>query len=303
MLTDNLSYAAMGHSAQGKFEQAVAEAQQAIELSSKIGSLWGEAFGRMWIGPSLLELGRPDRAMATMQEALQLARPSGFIGPLGVAQADLGRLYGQFGQIERGVELARRAFEMSPIPSSAPGAYSAGCLAFLLTLQGDLVDAHQVIALVEQGLDPDSIKLRMTIELRLAEGELALAEHDARRALNVLDELISTQSRLELRALLPMALHGKARALVALGRVQEAESALGQAQDEALRLGARWSLWQILALLADVIEPRAAEDAGNLRRQARAIVDDIASHTPDELRTSFLNISAVTRLRGEQVIE
>ncbi|MGB8647727.1 MAG: hypothetical protein WCF84_21010 [Anaerolineae bacterium] len=298
MLTDNFGYAAMGHLAQGKFEQAIAEAEQARQLSIQIGNLWGEAFSRMWIGPAFLEVGRPDRAVTAMQAAIDLAEQSGFIAPISMAASDLGALYGDFGAIERGLERVERALSKSPVEANITAAWVRGHMAHLLVLQGNLDRAESILKTGWYSVSLDDANLRLCVPLRLSEGELALAHQDYARALEVFDALAGALERLQLRQALPMALRGKGLALQGLGRREEALSALELARTVAESLHAKWSLWQILAVLVDLaVDP---DQARALRRDALTIIDEIGSHTPDDLRESFFNLPAVKQFRDGQ---
>jgi hypothetical protein len=82
-----------------------------------------------------------------------------------------------------------------------------------------------------------------------------------------------------------------AKALVAADRFEEAGDGLAEAIERAERLGERRVLWEALALSADLHARRGADpEAADLRRRARAIVDDIAAGLPDpDLRRRFLS--------------
>jgi transcriptional regulator with XRE-family HTH domain/energy-coupling factor transporter ATP-binding protein EcfA2 len=77
-----------------------------------------------------------------------------------------------------------------------------------------------------------------------------------------------------------------------LGDPTAAHASWQAAHSEAEALGSRWALWQILASLAQI--EADADQAAQLRREAQAIITDIADHISDaELRASFLNLPAV----------
>jgi hypothetical protein len=80
----------------------------------------------------------------------------------------------------------------------------------------------------------------------------------------------------------------RGRAVLALGKVDEARESLLKAKDAAEAQEERAVLWQILASLADVEEACGDADAAErLRDEARTVVADIVDHA-GKLRKKFL---------------
>lgn len=90
-------------------------------------------------------------------------------------------------------------------------------------------------------------------------------------------------------------------ALLALGRRNEALVQLRQAiaETEAIRL--HRAQWRLLALLADLEDSRGEQaEARVLRDQARTVIQDILTHTPQpEHQAAFLAQPEVRRLLDE----
>ena len=84
-------------------------------------------------------------------------------------------------------------------------------------------------------------------------------------------------------------------------RFAEASDELAQAIEYAERLGERRVLWEALAVSADVHARIGAEStASDLRRRARAIVDEISAGLSDaDLRRRFLARDDVHALEAD----
>ena len=81
----------------------------------------------------------------------------------------------------------------------------------------------------------------------------------------------------------------QAQALLGLERGEEAARVLDQARTLAAEIGARWSLWQILATSSQFETERGdAEKANLLRAQARELIESLAARTPEAYRARFM---------------
>ena len=70
-----------------------------------------------------------------------------------------------------------------------------------------------------------------------------------------------------------------------------------EAKAVAERIGQRRTLWQILAVLAEIEEQQGnISEARSYRDEARNIIDYIAGHAGSELRSSFLSMPQVMSL-------
>lgn len=68
MLADSLSCAAGLKLLMGDFEGVIVGADKARSLSEQSGNLWGQSVSRLFPGYAYVEMGRPGKAIATMQE-------------------------------------------------------------------------------------------------------------------------------------------------------------------------------------------------------------------------------------------
>ncbi len=113
--------------------------------------------------------------------------------------------------------------------------------------------------------------------------------------ISVMDNLLSALHKLSIRPYVPDALYLKSQALLAQGRREEAREILVEARTAAEALGSRRTLWEILLALSQIEKERGdPEEAEEMRRRARQIVEYIADHAgTSTLRASFLNLPRV----------
>jgi tetratricopeptide (TPR) repeat protein len=124
----------------------------------------------------------------------------------------------------------------------------------------------------------------------IAKGRLALARADFTGAAELADSAIDLARQNELGHHLPEALFLKGKAYFNQGDRLQAKNALEQARRAAEKLGSRYLLWQIIAILAELETDK--DLAMKLKTEARQIVDYIAGHiTRQELRQAFLRMT------------
>jgi tetratricopeptide (TPR) repeat protein len=301
MLADNLSYAAMGYLAIAQYEQAITAAREAHQISQSIGNVWGEAFSQTWVGQAYRELGQVEQAIAVMEDAIRAAA-LGFPPPLSFTRSDLACLYGDLGMVARGIELAQIAQTEGQKFAQTLDYWTCGRLAHLYLLDGQIAPAERLINATYPRLTPNDITSLFAVVIILAEAELGIARNDYPRAIQACDRLITSQRARQLRQFLPNALYLKGIAWQREGKIDDALATLADARAEAENTNARWSLWRILAALAEIEIARGnPAPAQTLRAQAREIVEFISSHTPADpstplgtsLRASFLNLPDV----------
>jgi len=140
--------------------------------------------------------------------------------------------------------------------------------------------------------------------------QVAVASGHHERALAEAERYLQRMAATGTRVFLPDLLHSKGRALLGLGRVEEAHQALLEALAIARQQTSRRSLWLILYDLAQLVStsqkfaPGASGSGENLQeinpqaeaylKEAREVVEYIAAHISDEkLRSLFLNLPEV----------
>lgn len=304
MLADNLSYAAMIHNSLGEYDQVIHASREALEISRRISNTWGETFSQSWVGEAYREIGHIADALSAMEEAIRLAA-YGFQAPLAFTRADLGSLYGDLGQVKRGLELATLAYAEGERIAHVMHLWTSAQLAHLRLLTGDISSAERLVNHADSLFTDTDRTSMFGAGIWIVAAELALAQNDSFRAIQASDRLIAFQRSRRLRQFLPRGLYLKGIALSRQNQLADAWECLTEARAEAERQNARWILWRIYAALSELEIQRGNRDhAQTLRAQAREIIEYIAAHTPDDpsaplgtsLRASFLNLPAVCAL-------
>lgn len=295
MLADNLSRSARVLFAFGEYERALHMSEEARQIGERIGNLWGQSFCRMFIGYIYWERGELDRAIETMETCIRLGEAAGFMMAQVGTRADLAWIYGTLGDLQHGLELGRAARTLAE--GRLPGfkAWTLASLARLQVMDGNLEMAEATLAEGYGCLNRQDLMTHGPLELPLAEAELALAKHDAPRAVAVIDELLARLRQIGMRAFLTDALYLKGQALLAQGKIAEAQTILSEARAEAEALGSRRMLWRIFTALSRIeAEHHHPAEARQLNQQAREVIEYLADHTGNsELRASFLNLPEV----------
>lgn len=290
MLADNRSAACTVHVYSGEYEQAIAFSQEAYEISQAAGNLWGQAYSRAWVGYAYWQLGTADAAVRVMEECIRLAKLSGFAVPLAFTQADLALVFGSLGAVEQGLALAQEAQAAAERQVPLFSFHVSTRLAQLQLLHGDLAAAETHIHRAKD--EVRETPFVMFYGTLLTEAELALRRRDYGRTMVILDEVLPDLRRFEIRIYLAPALYLQAHAYRGLGDREAAQSSLQAALAAALATGSRVELWPICMSLSRLVTDPA--EADSLRRQAQAIVESIAAHTPTpELKAAFLSLPKV----------
>jgi hypothetical protein len=154
--------------------------------------------------------------------------------------------------------------------------------------------AEAAAAMQDSLLQTDQQHALFTHDAALVRVELLLAQDRLEEVLVAVDEEIERLVQGNGRLWLPPALYIKAQALLRREQTEEARRYLAEAIERARGIGARQSLWRVVADLA-ALEPDEA--AAARWAEARAEIDFLAANTwPDEARAAFLARPDVQRV-------
>ena len=296
MLADSFGSEAEARFQLGEHSKALELLHQGLQLSEKNENLWGQAYNRMLISFIYFDKGEIGRAIQLSARAISEGDRGGLVASSTSHRAELGWFYGYYGDIEKGLELAERALEITEAKQPDFRALPLAVKVRLHLLKGDVESAKQSAGPVP--LEPITIPYsRYTIIVCLANVELALAQKGYARALVLAEDLLAQVAHLT-RVDIPMVMQRKADALTGLGRLDEAHQVLTQACSLAEEMGSKHHLWSVLSSLADVssrLDKQTEADA--CRKKARRIVETIAEGLREiGLRESFLDQARVQAL-------
>ena len=264
MLSETLMRLHWIHLVMGRYDQAEVYAEEAFRLGQESHNRDAQALSHFMIGFVHWERGEIDKALAIMEEDIAMAEAVNSLTPLTGTLADLGLLYGELGDIDRGLALAERAHATAEAQLPILRCWSHAALVTLHLRRGDGAAAAALMASLT---DYRTLKAQfgympfMWVRVGLAQGEFALASGGHAAAIALMDDLFQDLDAAGLWYLRPDVLHLKARALLGLGTIDEAQAVLADARSAAESLGSQRALRPILLSLAEAARQR--DDPGD----------------------------------------
>ena len=284
--------------------EAVRAGEESYSLNQSIRNRYGLASSAVMVSLVYEELGQMKMAIQRAQEAISIGEELSLrLPPNWAALVELASLFTFLGDFSRAVEHTERAVATVDPDMPELVEHPRAVLATLRLHQDRLAEAEALLAASAagsfEGYLECTIWLTLPTEVLTAHAELALAKDDPGRALALMDDVIESAGRIGMFIAVPRALHLKARALWALGRLDEAYATLMDARARAEAIQSRYCLLPILMTLRELeIALGHPAEADAVRVQASEVATYIAEHSPDELRASFLNLPAIRAVTG-----
>ncbi len=273
MLADNLGSSAICAYLAGRYDEALAFADEAFAISTAINNVWNQSYSRGFVGHVLFDRGEPARALEEIEAALRRADEAGLTPARAVLGSDAAWFYAELGGQERAFAHA----ELSLAAAEGMSRFHAPIRAIRARLElrsGRVEEAARLVERLEVGWNVHDLVGRTGVYVPWAQADVALALGDLSRALDSADRALAHVRASGARTHLAPTLLLRARVLRALGREAEALEHLLEARRAAEDLGSRWNLWRVLAALGET-------------DRARALARDVADHA-GSLRESFL---------------
>ena len=269
--------------------ECIRDGEEAIALGRQLPVRSDEAFALLFLGLCLGPRGEYGRALFSAETGLNIAREiehgpwmaTGYL-LLGIIFLELLVRPSARQHLERALTLAKECGSLFLL-RGATAFLASACIA-----QGDFTRAKVVL---DDVFGPETPCQTMAQRLIwCARAELELAEVHPDKALLIIDRLISTAAHVEDGEVIPRLWHLRGEALVALGKMEEAQAVLCSARDAAQRQGARPLLWRICITLGKCyraqVSRERAEEAFSL---ARTMIEELASTLPNhDLGENFL---------------
>jgi tetratricopeptide (TPR) repeat protein len=296
MLADSLSGATSISTFLGEYETAVAFAQEALQISQRIGNVWGQSYSQYRLGTIYWDNGRTAAAIAVMKESIYLSEQAGFIVPQGFTRAELGGLYVNLGDFVHGRALIEQAISTAQQYMPIMQVFGRAWLADAQVSQGQLDEAEATIAQAQQEMPSPDVFYFFDLPLRMAAVKLWLRRGDGVQARAIMQTVSTDMKRIEAGQFRVDVLYLEAQVWLLQGDVVKGREKLLSAQKTAVSRHHQRLLWQILHSLSQ-IEPDP-QQAIIYQQEAQTIIHFIANHAPPDLRQSFLNLPHVREIMG-----
>ena len=299
MLADNLGSYGQFLYAHGEFKRAIGMVAGERLLAASIGNNFGVMFNKSYGAGCYFELGETDAAWRDGNEAIRIGKGLGgviqVVGPANFAlmTATLGDM-----ELSRDFDHRARAGFVEHMPTFFK-AVAYAVLARATALRGEWAQAADDIA-ASRALATSNMQVAFLAQLAIAEARLALARHEPTEAIAAAAPYIKIQQDDGYRFMLAELLYLRALALRELKQDDAAWDSMQQAREVAEAIHQRRFVWQIYAALSEMEHARGnAAQANAYREQARAVIEFIHSHSPQELRESFLKLPRVREVLAQ----
>jgi tetratricopeptide (TPR) repeat protein len=291
MLADNLASTADLLTTMGDFSAALEFAAEAWRVSQSIGNLWNQAFGRAMMGEIHQARGEFGAALAALEEARELSERAGLVILTMRIYRRLADLYLELNILDRAHEMALRSEGDDQMDAGLRESFRLDALLGRCLVEVRAGQAEAAAAHLEQALQlyPAAPQLR-PLGLAQTQAEMSLAQENYQQALTIVDEFLEDAGGHIVSQALPRVYQIQARALLGLGRLEEALTALRRAEEPARALGLRHRLWQILVIRGRCESLRRnAEAAAAAFEEARRLIEATAADIGDAAQqASFL---------------
>jgi len=269
-------------------DECVRDAEEALALARQTGWHAGEAFAFTFLGLGLAARGEYARAWECARSALDIAVE---------IEHGLWMTFAHFLLGSLSLDLLALTTARHHLEQALGLAKESGSLFWLRIITGFLAStalAQGDVAYVETLLTSasNSTLPMQTLPQRIvwwARAELEMARHHPDSALQILDQLIAS-ANIERAEVIPRLWHLRAEVLIACDRTAEAEEALHAAQATAQVQGTRPMLWRMCITLGKLYATRGClEQAEVMFSDARTIIEELATNVSDNrVRDSFL---------------
>jgi tetratricopeptide (TPR) repeat protein len=285
----------------GKLEEAIALADDALRISRAIGNLSGISFGQTVIGLALREQGLLGQAIARLRDAVDQGTPAGNALATTGVRAELAWTLACVGALEEATTEAEKALNEARSRYPAAFGWTSATLARIRLRTPDRALEPSWFAETSRTLSEELMRRSFVVggpPVGLASVEIALANDDPQTALASSEQLILFLKEAGGQLHLPEALQLRSKAMLRQGALAQARQALEEARKIAEASGSRRVLWSILDDLAAIAADHGdAPESSDLRKQAQIAVQYVLDHIDEErYRSTFRRLPAVQRL-------
>jgi len=281
------------HIRNADFEAARKDLTQALEISVKIGLLYGQALSAYYLSEIAYWRGEYEAALKFGEQSLQAGLPLELYAPfvLVLALSSQGVIYLDISEklVDKIAEFHLHALRLlEGPPGTMTGGKAWADLGHCAIALGDLKLAEEIL---QKGLSFPNLFMLLDRPRHLSGlALLACARNEFDEAVRLADEARANAEEHGLRQQVPQIALIQGKVLAARRDYQEAVAALEIAEQEAEKLGMRPIVWQARAAAAEVLTALGkASQAEEKRQAAQALVVEIADlFEAQDLRAAFL---------------
>jgi predicted ATPase/DNA-binding NarL/FixJ family response regulator len=276
-------------SAATSLAEVLHDCERALRIAREIGQRSAEAYALFQLGLCLGSQGEYTQAMDAAQQSLKIAEEIEHRQWQTAAHAILGGIYSSM----LAISPARQHFEQALTLAHQIGSLfwtfiATGYLASASIQMNELAQAELVL---HDALNPDTPAQSMAQRMMwCARAELALAQRNPTRALEIVDYLFASAAHLSEGSSILRVAKLRGEALAAMEHPADAEAALKAAQAIAMAQEVRPMQWRISATLGNVYQSQGRSiEAEQEFSAARVLIEELAANVADEpLRDNLL---------------
>jgi DNA-binding SARP family transcriptional activator/tetratricopeptide (TPR) repeat protein len=287
------------HYQAGDHRSILIDAPKLSELGVSIGSRLDEVEGLAWLIITHLRQGRFSKALNYLDQYSAYAESLGHPHEKHVHQWGRIKFYLAVGALNEAERWADELLaERKMIPPNFIAAYFTEVVRVKIAL-GKLDEGRVILDELLENLPWDAPFSYVIIDIALAYGEIHMVLNQPENIFEGLDERIQPYREAGFGYLLADELWLRGRAALALGQYDAARQSFLKAKAAAEAQEERAILWQILVTIGNLEKACGnTDEVDKLRDQARALVNDIATHA-GEMRNVFLSQPVVAQLLDE----
>jgi adenylate cyclase len=263
---------------------------RALDMARDLGWRAGEAYDLLGLGACLVLRGEYGRSLEYSQASLRLALEIEHHQWMTAAHAGLGALYVDLLAFDQAAEHLDKAQALAEDIGSQFWLWATAAMRARTHIRQDELEGAE--AILGSLLEPDTPFVTLVHRLAWSvRAELALALGDPALALSISDHLISSAANLSVDQAIPALSKLRGQALLALGRLEEAEAELQAALVAAQAFDTRPITWRLHAALGQLYRSAGKpEQAEREFSAAHRIVEELAAQIPDTgLRENFMS--------------
>jgi tetratricopeptide (TPR) repeat protein len=298
MLADNLTTAANSLYGIGELEESIQYAEEALEISKRIGNLWGQAYSMMVYAGTKVERGEISEAIAMIQECVRIGSEGNFFAASIFPPIYLTWTYSWLGATDLAMEQASDSYVfLDDFPAFQA---RAELIKAYVHLRRDEVDtAYELYAKWHKELEVVVPDLFATALTWVIAGEILLRK-------GMVDDALSLVSKLEgfaeksggMWCFSDVCLL-KARAMYANGKPEEGRQLLLLAEEDSARIGSkRGQLNSLAACIEHLSSSWDDHKKRDIAQKSKALINFMEAHIESEsLLKAFLSSAPVSIIK------